>query len=405
MVFRSDYTKSTLAPGVLSGAVKIANLWPDKSRIILGSPGYMFTDPGSDMEMRTSGYIDLSSSTTIDWDRLIEVTWWTERSTDGITMESGGIFAPNVSANTSNITMTTTGSFLGYALAASNTSNMTMGSDSDAYIEPEYSNWLAWSDVGSLQFDIDRRNVAGTMPMDWPGYVYGIKKLNSKIIVYGANGVSIITPVGNMMGLNTINRVGLLGRDAFAGNDFVHYFIDALGSLYRFGEQLEKLDYKEYLSSVTTPVLTLDESTELLYICNGAKGYIYSHDTKSLGKGPPNVTGMGYNNGTLYAVAPAAIATPLFEICTDILDFGTRKTKTVYTVNFGTSLSGTIQAAIDYRTDYTEGFTTTSWSNVTEKGSVRITCKGVEFKIRAKLAAYEYFELDNLSIEMKVHEH
>jgi len=404
MVFRSDYTKSTLNPGILSGAIRIPTPWPGETRIVLGSPGYFFTDPGSNMTMSTSGYATTYPLTPIDWDRLITVVWWTERSTDGMTITSGGVFAPNISANTSNMTIASIGSFIEYTLASSNTSNMTMASKGTIYTEPEYSNWLSWSDVGSLEFTVDRRNVAGKMPMDWPGYIYGIKKLNNKVIVYGANGVSIITPQGNMMGLNTINRVGLLGRDAFAGNDFAHYFIDALGSLYRFGEQLELLDYKEYLSDMD-PVLTLDESTDLLYICDGSTGYIYSHDTRSLGKEPPNVTGIGYTNGTLYPVAPADISTPTFEICTDILDFGTRKTKTVYAVNFGTDLSGTLTAAVDYRIDYNSGFTTTSWSNVNQKGSARITCKGVEFKVRAKLAAYEYFELDNISVEMKVHEH
>jgi len=264
-------------------------------------------------------------------------------------------------------------------------------------------NWAAWSDVGSLSFTKDRNNVAGSTPFDWKGSVYNARKLNGTIVYYGANGVSILTPVGKLMGVNTIHRVGLLGRDAFAGTDFAHYFIDKLGYLYQLsGEGLVKLDYKEYLGSLSNPVLTLDESTNLLYICDGTNGYIYSPDSQSLGKGPPNVTGIGYQSGVLYVASPAAIVIPDFEIWTDTNDFGTRKGKNIFSIDIGTDLTETIQAAIRIRQNKSSAFTQTGWYTVDDRGQAFIPCWGIEFQFGFKVTEYEYFEVDNIDINGEV---
>jgi len=265
--------------------------------------------------------------------------------------------------------------------------------------------WVKWPRIGTLDFTIDKSNRAGEMPMDWPGSVTGLRKLGDRIISYGSNGVSILTPAGKMFGLNTIHKTGLLGRDASAGSDFVHFFIDKVGRLYQFDTALKLLDYREYLASLTNPVLTLDMEEHLLYICDGTNGYIYSPDSKSLGKGPPNVSGIGYQDGTQYAVAPAAVVTPAFEICTDIYDFGTRQFKSVFMLNFGTNLSGQLQAAMDFRRDITDSFTTTPWVDVSERGWAKITRKGSEFRFRARLASYEYFELDRFEVDRTIHVH
>jgi hypothetical protein len=264
-------------------------------------------------------------------------------------------------------------------------------------------NWVAWSDVGSLSFTKDRNNVAGSTPLDWKGSVYNVRKLGSKIISYGANGVSILSPSGKLMGMNTIHRIGLLGRDAFAGTDFVHYFIDKLGYLYQLtGEGLVRLDYKEYLEGLTNPVLTLDKSTNLLYICDGTTGFIYSPDSQSLGKGPPNVTGIGFQSGVLYVASPAAIVVPDFEVWTATNDFGTRKGKNIFSIDIGTDLTETIQAAIRTRQNKASAFVQTGWYVVDDRGQSWIPCYGVEFQFGFRVPEYDYFEVDYIDINGEV---
>jgi len=55
-------------------------------------------------------------------------------------------------------------------------------------------NWVAWSDIGSLNFTLGKSNVQGKRPLDWKGWVYRVLKLNGKPVVYGENGVSLLKP-------------------------------------------------------------------------------------------------------------------------------------------------------------------------------------------------------------------
>jgi len=213
-------------------------------------------------------------------------------------------------------------------------------------LERAKTNWFKWSDIGSLDFTIDKTNVAGERPLDWKGWVYSIRKLGGKVVAYGENGVSVLTPAQKYYGLQTIYRVGLKGKGAVSGDDSVHYFVDNLGQLWRFSEGLEKLDYSEYLSGMLENlVLSWDTANKLLYICDGSQGYIFSQDSGSLGAGPVNVTGIDSQGGILYVAAPATIATPTLELCTDIYDFGSRRGKNIYSLEFGTDLTETLKAA------------------------------------------------------------
>lgn len=267
-------------------------------------------------------------------------------------------------------------------------------------------NWLKWSNIGSLDFTIDKTNVAGERPLDWRGWIYAIKKLGGKVVAYGENGVSVLTPAQKHYGLQTVYRIGLKGKGAVSGDDSVHYFVDNLGQLWRFSETLEKLDYSEYLSGMLENlVLSWDAANKLLYICDGSQGYVFSQDSGSLGAGPVNVTGIDSQGSILYVVSPATVATPTFEICTDIYDLGTRKGKNIYSLEIGTDLTEALEAAIDYRLDKATAFATTDWHIVDPRGLVYIPCYGREFRFRVKSTIYSYFEIDSIIVNGEVCSH
>ena len=269
-------------------------------------------------------------------------------------------------------------------------------------IEAVKKNWIAWSKIGKADFTKGRDNVAGTGPMDWKGFVWAIKKHGGRVVVYGENGISIMTPAGNIWGETKIYGIGLKSRQAVAGSDSIHYFIDSKDQLFEFGEGLKKLNFSEFLSVLTNPVLSLDEETGFLYICDGTTGFIYSPGMASLGQGPPNVTGLGYQDGTQLVVSPSTISIPTAEICTDIYDFGTRQWKNIYSLEIGTDMTGTLSAAIDYRDDMTSDFSTTDWETVDERGLVFIPCSGKEFRFRLKMGSYEYTTIDYIRVDGEV---
>ena len=161
------------------------------------------------------------------------------------------------------------------------------------------------------------------------------------------------------------------------------------------------MDYREYLASVTNPVLTWDDQENLLYICNGTSGYVYSPDSESFGQGPVNITGIKYQSGVQYAVAPAAIVTPSFEIWTGTQDLGVRQGKNIESLDISTNMTENLYAAIRHRQVKSSAFSQTNWYLVDPRGQVFIPCYGSEFQFGLKVDAdddYEYFEMDYLTV-------
>jgi hypothetical protein len=203
--------------------------------------------------------------------------------------------------------------------------------------------------------------------------------------------------------MDTIYRIGLKNKGAFAGSDNQHFFVDTLGQLFQIDSKFTKLDYSEFLSGMGTVILTLDVEKNLLYICDGLKGYIYGINSNSFGEGPANVTGIGTQSNVLYVVSHDPIVTPKFEICTDIYDLGTRTPKTIREIEVGSNMTEFLYASVDYRNSYKDDFKQIGWFLVNPDGRAHPKCYGSEFRFRFKSTFYEYFEIDYLKIKGHMH--
>ena len=265
-------------------------------------------------------------------------------------------------------------------------------------------NWVKWSKVGVIDFTIDESNVAGERPLDWPGCVYKILKLGKSLAVYGENGVSILTPVENAYGMQTIYRIGLISLDAAAGTEEAHFFIDVSGRLFKLSsEGLQDLGYTEFFEGMVNLVMSIDPVKQLLYICDGVKGFVYNMKDGGLGVGPTNITGIGVRGSNYYVTAPDTIEMPLFEICTDIYDMGTRKPKTIQLVEVGTDLTEHLELLIEYRIDNRSPFKESEWHLVNPDGIAYCPCYGVEFRFRIRSFIHEWFKIDRLKINGVIH--
>lgn len=269
-------------------------------------------------------------------------------------------------------------------------------------VEAIRQNWVKWSDIGNLDFTIGITNIAGERPMEWSGVVYEIRKLGNNLVIYGANGISIMTPHDVSFGLSELSPIGLKGRFAIDGTELVHFFINSLGDLYKYDSKLTNLGYREFLISLEDPIINLDPSTDLLYICDGNLGFVYSTVTNSFGKGPVNITGIGYRDRTSYIAAPESVSIPAFEVWTDILDMGTRYAKVIYSIGFGTDVLEDLEASIEFRVDKRAAFIRIPWVPVNPHGIAYITCHGIEFRIGVRTATYTYLELDTITIDGRI---
>lgn len=268
------------------------------------------------------------------------------------------------------------------------------------------SNWLRWSKIGTLDFTQDRSNVAGQMPFPFKGTIYAILQRGSRIIAYAKNGVATINPVGVAFGYTVLSNTGLKSEVAVIDISDAHYYIDTKGRLYTVKEGPPVLlDYREWLASLGTVAMAFNPETRLLYIGDGTTGYLYNVDTGSFGKGPATVTGAGIQDGTLYVVASGTMTIPNFEIKTDITDFGTRKAKSIQSLEVGVDSTLTIQAAIDYRHEKQSAFLTTNWYTVDSRGQAFIACMGYEFRFKLKATAAGVFHVDSLRVNGVIHAH
>jgi hypothetical protein len=359
---------------------------------------YPSSPPNSDLDQ----IFDCHSQDRFDnWDRGVIVF------TTSIT---GAWLNKTVFASPINLTLSQVGTYVSGVIISSSPISVTIRFNPFVGIITERlkTNWLKWSNIGNLDFTINKTNVAGERPLDWKGWIYAIRKLGSKVVVYGQNGVTVLTPAEKYYGMHTIYRVGLKGKGAIAGDDSVHYFVDNLGQLFRFSEGLEKLDYSEYLSPMLSGlILSWDAANNLLYICDGSRGYVYSQDTGSLGAGPINVTGIDSQTGHLYVTSPATIEIPVFEICTDIYDLGSRRGKNIYSIEVGTDLTENLETAIEYRLSQSADFISTNWHAVDRRGFVYIPCYGKEFRFKFRLNSitYSYFEIDYITVNGEVCRH
>ena len=369
-------------------------------KLVSSQDGVSFPEALCEEYAHSYGVLSFVSSHPINTDLTISFNWFNQE--DSLVISSLGNFAPTLKWGESGLTVSSTSLFVIAKTITDNSTHLGVGTSANIYFLPLQQNWIKWSDIGNLDFTIGLSNVAGERPMDWPGQVYKIKKLGTNVVVYGANGISLLTPHDVSYGLTNISKIGLKGRNAIIGDSLSHFFISSLGDLYKFDTQLQKLGYQEYLAPMNSPVLSYDERTKIIYICDGNLGYVYATENGSFGIGPPNITGIGYQDDQSYVATPSTVSIPIFEIWTDIIDFGTRGAKTLYSIEFGVDATEPLQAAFEFRVDKSQSFSRTHWAPVSPAGISHIFCHGIEFRVGVRANSYTYLELDSLSIEGRI---
>jgi len=304
------------------------------------------------------------------------------------------------------LTLTITGSFVEGAFIDGGTPpTMTLTIQGIPNFTIRKCNWVQWSEIGYLSFTQNERNVVGERPMDWKGCVYDILKLGKGVVIYGENGVTILSPADKAMAMQTIHRIGIQCKSAVCGTEFEHYFIDQKDRMYKLSQEkgLELLDYSEYLGQLTNPRMSFDTTEGFIYICDGTYGYIYSTKSGSFGEGPVNVTGIGSQSGILYVGSPTTIGVPTLEVCTDIYDFGTRKPKTIQWIEIGTDLTEHLEVQVESRTRNKNGWQKSNWVLLNPSGIAVIPAYGEEFRFRIRSYIYEEINIDYVKITGVVH--
>lgn len=264
-------------------------------------------------------------------------------------------------------------------------------------------NWVGWSKIGDVSFVLDLVNDAGFRPMSWTGYVYQVKKLDKNAIIYGSGGVTVAFPVKDPMptfGFKELSNVGVKNKTAVGGDEFVHFWIDRLGCLFKLTtEGVTRLGFEEFLRDLVNPVLTWDASLQRLHISDADVGYMYNDS--ALTGGYASLTGLYRVDTTQTGISPDEIVTLPVSICTDIIDFERRGLKSIEDFQTDAISEIPLFGAIDYRYDKKEDFRTTKWSPMNKEGVVHLRTAGVEFRIRLKGSDNGTFDLTYIKVHFK----
>lgn len=269
-------------------------------------------------------------------------------------------------------------------------------------------NLVGWSKIGDTRLLLDESNEAGYKHLagNSAGLIYRILQLEDKHpIVYGSSGITLMAPVTSpfaTFGFKKISDVGILGPGSVCGDDAKHYFINKnkeLCMLEAGDAKAVVLGFAEYIEAISPGneivMMFYDALNERVYISSSVGGLIL---TKSgMGGGFANLTAA---DGVIFA-SDGALASVSQEICTDVIDMKTRGIKTIQEVLVGTALTQNLLVAIDTRFDKASAFVTSPWVSTNTEGVAFPMVSGIEFRIRAKTAAYEDFEIDYISLRFK----
>lgn len=273
----------------------------------------------------------------------------------------------------------------------------------NVYVEYPKTNWVKWSKIGQFDFTIDRSNLAGEMPIGWKGEIYRIGKLGGDLLVYGSGGITKLHPTDNVFGRFPVLNKSVMSKGAVLITPAFHLAIDNKGCLWKFSEKIEKLGYEEYLSAMVNPTAHYDEVEDLVYICDGVRGFVFNPEENSLGQGPINLTGIGYHEGESYFMASNTLASLGFQIGIDTSDLGNRNFKTIHEVEIGVDSTSTFQLGISFKTGITTTFVGPVWFNVTPEGRCFPNCWGKDHRFYLKTTdTPDAFKLTYIRIEGQI---
>lgn len=272
------------------------------------------------------------------------------------------------------------------------------------------SDWIAWSNIGELNFEINSSNVAGEMPLNIGGFIYAIEQLGSsdKIIVYAHNGIVCISPKDVYYSKAIISRVGIKHNGAVVNTGLSHYFISQLGDLYNLSEdfKLAKLGYREFLSEMVNPYMYYNQETDSIHICDGVDGYIYSIDSNSFSSGPNNITGILWNSEYLYTVASNVIVNAEVNILTDVFNMRTNKIKTISSISVNANSTENLYIGIQFRLSPTDAFTSIPILPLDPDGTLRCPCFGREFRFNILgNPSIDNFKIEGIKIRGRIHDY
>ena len=259
----------------------------------------------------------------------------------------------------------------------------------------------------TMLYDVIRRNQFGYMKMPFSGEVLAIRKLNSRIIVYGSNGIVGLFPHSSRdadittYGMVNLSRVGIPRRSFVGGDDNQHIFIDTEGNLWGISGEfsLQKIGYRRELSQLLDQDIAIEKNTydnrREFYISGKHTSFLLTQN--GLSEFRQQVTSYTFmDGGHLGIVSP--INDKVARVVTNQIDLATRGIKTVTALSLSFQGGKNVKVAIDYRHNTSDKFSRTEFVPVNSEGNAMLRITGVDFRAVVESEDFQDFELDYIQL-------
>lgn len=270
---------------------------------------------------------------------------------------------------------------------------------------------VAWSKIGSIEWDINLGNEVGWAPMPWQGKVLAILPLIKEVVVYGDNGVIKLSaesePVPTF-GVNDFGDIGLFNESCVAGDFTKHLFLGTDYNLYKVeperalsgeGKTPARLGYSHILKSLVNPIVTYDPAFGQWWI--GDKDICFIYNGKGLSEANITPTHLNRIDGPLWGFYHSH-GKENAVIETSPLSFNSRGIKTLMNIEADMeSLAGKVYGQTSWKPSYLQDFRVGRKILFDPRGSLFPVMAGTEFKVQIEAPSYRDFKLSKIWLHFK----
>lgn len=271
-------------------------------------------------------------------------------------------------------------------------------------------NIVAWSKIGSIDWEFNHGNEVGWAPMPWQGKVLALKPLGKEIVVYGSNGVAKLVPQKDPVptyGVGEFGDIGLLNRNCLAGGlnnhlfistDYNLYFIEPERALSAEGKAPKKIGYKHFMQQLNDPIITFDPTYSQWWIGDRERCFVYTGQALSevnvtptwLNRLDGRLLGFVYPHGSINAV-----------IETSALNLGSRGIKTLMNIEVDAESTSILHGTCSWKSDYQKNFKINKRIRLDPRGAFFPVLSGTEFKVKIEAEDFRNFALTKMWLHYK----
>lgn len=269
---------------------------------------------------------------------------------------------------------------------------------------------VAWTKIGSLEWEFTLGNEVGWAPMPWMGQVLGLLPLGKEIVVYGSNGLVKLAPSKEPVatfGAQDFGDIGVLNRNCFAGDttaqlfvgtDYNLYFVMPERALSGEGKLPSRLGYSQWMSKLDNPIVTFDPSHRHWWIGDAKHCYVFTED--GLGESSETPTHLSRYDGQLLGLTVShhphkAIVT------TGPISFDSRGIKTLMCVEGDISSKTKVYGSTLFRTNYDREVRESKSILLDPRGAYFPVISGTEIQVRLQTEDFHNFRLSKMWLHFK----